>query len=285
MSVHLDGSPCKVRCPFCYLGARRDSELLSISRRPSDRGEPQPAAQHPIAQLVAAVEQLDYEELAIAVSEPVDEAAVLSLSAAAKARGRLVAITTTLEISVDYPSLLAHVGRLNLSVDAWKIEGDAAQMLAAVEHAARTARSTNPALEIIAIATLATPSFAELLVDGGLLVALNESQYLDGVALSALKPPPPFCDRAFWLRTMSTLRPLLDRALDKRLFLDCYVAARLLGLGGCPGRADLSPTANGRIAFRSCVYAQTPDLEVATAKDVPAAYVAPTECPFDTRLA
>ena len=51
----------------------------------------------------------------------------------------------------------------------------------------------------------------------------------------------------------------------RRLFLDCYVAARILGLGGCPARADLSPAAPAAAAFRSCVYQPAPDFVAADA--------------------
>jgi hypothetical protein len=119
---------------------------------------------------------------------------------------------------------------------------------------------------------------------GGLLERLVDDPVLDGVALSALKPPPPFCDRAFWLEALGRLSPLLDRALDRRLFLDCYVAARLLRIGGCPARPDLTPTTNG-LEFRSCVYSTAPDATVARVGDLALDdFVAPAACPFDTRL-
>jgi hypothetical protein len=236
---------------------------------------------HPIAEMEARALSLSYTELAIAVSEPVDEAAVRRLADAARRVGRPVAITTTIEVAEAHPALFDGLQRLNLSVDPWKIAGDAAAVLASVEAAARAAKQT-AGLEVIALATLSTPTFATLLVEGELLAAMVDSPVLDGVALSALKPPPPFCDRAFWLRTLAQLGPLLDRTLDRRLFLDCYVAARLLKVGPCPGRADLSPSARG-VAFRSCVYAATPDLELEAGQSLPP-YLAPEVCPFDTRL-
>jgi len=102
---------------------------------------------------------------------------------------------------------------------------------------------------------------------------------VDRVALNALKPPPPWCDRAFWLRTCARIAPLLAEHLDRRLFLDCYVAARILQLGGCPARPDVSP---GR-EFRSCVYQAAPDFRFATVGELAerlANFTAPAVCPF-----
>lgn len=283
LSIHLDGNPCAVACPFCYLGARETpgAGLTSLRRAPRAT-----RAAHPVDELEAAIARLEFAELAIAVSEPVDEAAVARLVDAGRRRSRPATITTTLEIARRHPALLRGVQRLNLSVDGWKIEGSAMDILAAVRDTACVAHASQPGLEVIALATLASPGFASLLVDEGLLASLVDLPELAGVALSALKPPPPFCDRGFWLRTLAVLRPLLDRALDRRLFLDCYVAARLLALGPCPGRADLSPDPRGGLAFRSCVYSARADLTVpetdALARAEP--YVAPSTCPFDTRL-
>jgi hypothetical protein len=143
------------------------------------------------------------------------------------------------------------------------------------------------------IVSLTTPEFAARLTDG-LLAELVDAPDVDKVALNALKPPPPWCDRAFWLQALARLRPLLERALDRRLFLDCYVAARILRLGGCPARADLSPapapapalasspTGSG-VAFRACVYQPAPDF-VAADTDALAArlrgFTPPPVCPF-----
>lgn len=282
LSVHLDGAPCAVGCPFCYLGAREadgrnGSQRLTRLRHPRAANDT-----HPAPELLRAVEQLDYAELAIALSEPTGphRETVASLIDAARRRGLPTALTTTADVVLADASQLAGAARLNLSVDPWKMRGDVVE---AVRVASRAAKAHVP--EVIAIATLSTPAFAEQLLNGTLhqLVDLPE---LDGVALNALKPPPPFCDRAFWLDALSRLRPLLDRALDKRLHLDCYVAARLLGLGGCPGRADVTPAggSTAKLAFRSCVYASRPDVE-ATADELAARpYAAPAVCPFDTRL-
>ncbi len=238
-------------------------------------------------ELERAVRRLPFAELAIAVSDPVRHAEVGRLVAAANRRSTPVALTTTHEIVDAHPALFEGVQRVNLSVDSWKLGSDPARLVAALVRASGTLKQARPAIEIIAIATLSTPAFAHALVEEGLLATLVDQPTLDGVALNALKPPPPFCDRGFWLRTLARLRPLLDRALDLRLFLDCYVAARLLGIGGCPARPDLSPSGDGRLAFRACVYAPRPDATIATADEldeVVADFIAPEACPFDTRL-
>ncbi len=282
LSVHLEGAPCAVGCPFCYLAAR---EPEAAPRRLPVLRE---TASNPVLELERAIERLPCEELAIAVSEPVPRSDVRRLVDAARRRGLPIAITTTREIADADPQLLEGVARLNLSVDPWKLAGaDMAQLVAEVARVSANLKAAHPSIEVIAIATLSTPRFAQALVEDGVLAALVDEPSLDGVALNALKPPPPFCDRAFWLSTLGRLRPLLDRALDRRLFLDCYVAARLLGIGGCPGRPDLSPANGGRIAFRSCVYAPSADVVVDRTDELAphvAGFVAPAVCPFDTRL-
>lgn len=268
LSVHLDGTPCSVACSFCYLGARRTTGGLGRQQMPQ------------VDPLEAAVARLDYTELAVALSTPaLEQGAVGRLVTLAAARGKPTAITTTPQIVLEEPSRLRGAARLNLSVDPWKLP---AELLDTVRAAAQAARAYVG--EVVAITTLSTPGFAALLVDG-LLAELLALPVLDGVALNALKPPPPFCDRAFWLRALAKLAPLLDSQLERRLHLDCYVAARLLELGGCPGRADVTPAAGG-LAFRSCVYAPEADrVESAEALErSTAGFVAPAVCPFDTRL-
>ena len=121
---------------------------------------------------------------------------------------------------------------------------------------------------------------------------------VDRVALNALKPPPPFCDRRFWLQALQRLGPLLREHLDRRLFLDCYVAARILGLGGCPARPDLSPASTteytqiGRkpaaspgaaAEFRSCVYQPAADFVIDRSDELSArlqSFTPPAVCPF-----
>ncbi|MEO9196924.1 MAG: hypothetical protein ABI445_24970 [Polyangia bacterium] len=267
LSVHLDGAPCSVACSFCYLGAREHDGLVRDLRRRPD-------------ELALAVQHLDYDELAVALSDPaLEQDAVTKLVAIAAARNKPTAITTTPQIVLEDPSCLRGATRLNLSVDPWKLPVD---LLDTVRAAAEAARAH--VRQVVAVATLSTPGFSAQLVDG-LLQQLLELPALDGVALNALKPPPPFCDRDFWLRTLAKLAPLLDSQLERRLHLDCYVAARLLKLGGCPGRADVTPAAGG-LAFRSCVYAPAADRveSVAELERSTEGFVAPVVCPFDTRI-
>lgn len=263
LSIHLDGGRCRVGCSFCYLGAR------------AERGAP-----FPTETVVEALGALAYDELAVALSEPVAPAAprLRALVAAARAP---VTVTTTPQIARQAPELLDGVARLNLSIDSHKgvVEPHAIAALAS------SLKSQRPSLEIVLIATLDTPAFAARLVDGGLLQALVDLPPVDKVALNAVKPPPDWCDRTFWMRALARLDALLARALDTRLYLDCYVAARLLGIGGCPARADLSP-ADGGVAFRSCVYQPSPDFVAADALTLAARtrdFAAPAACPFAIR--
>lgn len=265
LSIHLDGGPCPVGCNFCYLGAR-----------PKDPSGERPD-QLPLPLVAEALATLAYDELAIAVSEPLEAAAprLRALVAAARAP---VSVTTTPQLARRAPELLDGVARLNLSIDSYKGVVEPAR----VEALAASLRAAHPALEIVLLATLDTPAFAARLVDEGLLAALVDLPSVDKVSLSALKPPPPWCDRAFWMRALHRLEPLLARALETRLFLDCYVAARLLHLGACPARADLSP-ATGGVAFRSCVYQPAPDFVAADALTLASrlrGFTAPAACPF-----
>jgi hypothetical protein len=170
---------------------------------------------------------------------------------------------------------------VNLSVDPAKGRVHASRVV----EVTRALKAEAPTLEIVLIVSLSTPEFAACLCDG-LLEELVDLPVVDRVALNALKPPPPWCDRAFWLAALSRLRPLLERALDRRLFLDCYVAARLLGLGGCPGRADVT-TSRGGVELRSCVYQAAPDFVTGDADQLvrrTSGLLPPEVCPFDTRL-
>jgi hypothetical protein len=267
LSLHLDGAPCRVGCAFCYLGARR-----------ADANGP---AAPDLALLIDALARLRYDEVAVAVSEPLAPALPLVTAIVAAARAP-VAITTTLQLARQAPALFdGGVARANLSVDPAKGAVDVARIAAT----AQALKARQPQLEIVLITSLTTPEFAAQLVDEGLLAALVDAPSVDKVALNALKPPPDWCDRAFWLRTLAKLQPLLARALDSRLFLDCWVAARLLGLGGCPARADLSPTTGG-VAFRGCVYSAAPDFVAGDAATLAARlerFIAPAVCPFPIR--
>jgi hypothetical protein len=257
-----------VGCEFCYLGGRSDGEAAPLH----DRG--------PLLDEVLA--RLRWDEVAVAVSEPVAPArpALEAIVRVAARLGRPVTVTTTMAVAASEPSLLAGVSRVSLSVDPRK--GPVAP--ARIDSLARLLHRRGVA-DVVLIATLTTPEFAARLVEGGLLAAFVDLASVDKVALNALKPPPDWCDRAFWLRTLAALEPLLARALDSRLFLDCYVAARILGLGGCPARPDLSP-ATGGLAFRACVYQPAPDFVAASAEELATrleGFRAPAECPFPIR--
>ena len=267
LSIHLDGQPCRVGCEFCYLGARDGDAGGTLD----------------LALIEDLLGRLAYAEVAVAVSEPAD-AALAPLAVivrAAGARGRPVSITTTAQALAASPAIADGVSRVNLSVDPRK-------GLTSPARIARVAASVRaPGREIVLIVSLVTPAFAAALVDGGLLGALVELPAVDRVALSALKPPPPWCDRGFWLRTAARLAPLLAKHLDRRLFLDCWVAARLLRLGDCPARPDISPGPGGRAAFRSCVYQPAPDFLFSDGADLAARLVdfrAPSACPFPFRM-
>jgi hypothetical protein len=263
LSIHLDGAPCHVACAWCYLGARQPAT-----------GVPDPA------RLREALAYLDFSEVAIAVSTGAREerARVAELVAAARALGRPVALTTTPQIARRERGLCDGVARLSLSIDPDKGVVEPAPIAAL----AGQLRAAHPELEIVLIVSLVSPAFAAELIDGGGLAALVDLPSVQRVALNALKPPPPWCDRTFWLRALARLEPLLARALDRRLFLDCWVAARLLALGDCPARADLTPAADG-VAFRSCVYAPAPDFVVADGATLARrlrSFAAPARCPF-----
>lgn len=270
LSIHLDGSPCKVGCAWCYLGAR---EAGTEKRREKFR----------LPVLAEALGRLQYQEVAVALSEPLAEAGAELRQIVAAARG-LVTVTTTPQLArrARGTGLLAGVGRLNLSIDSWKGVVEPA----AVERLAGELKAAWPALEVVLIATLDSPEFAARLIDGGLLEALVGVAAVDKVALNALKPPPAWCDRKWWMGALGRLEGLLERELEKRLFLDCYVAARLVGLGGCPGRADLSPAAGGGVAFRGCVYQKSAEAVVAGAAELAAVvetWSPPAACPFEIR--
>ena len=261
LSIHLDGVRCRVGCEFCYLGDRTDAD-----GRPLDD-----------KMLARALARLDYDEIAVAISEPAARwlPSLRAIVRAASARGKPVAITTTAAVLMAERGVVDGVARVSLSVDPRK-GPIAPRWLDAVAAAVRA-----PGREVVLVATLVNPAFARALVDGG-LAALVELPHVDKVALHGLKPPPDWCDSAFWLAAFATLAPLLERHLDRRLFLDCYVAARILGLGGCPARPDNAP---GN-AFRSCVYQPTADFVFSDEIDLGERlerFVAPPVCPFPIR--
>jgi hypothetical protein len=183
-----------------------------------------------------------------------------------------VAITTTADVVSSDPWVIDGVSRLTISVDPAKGEVDASRIDALARAIAR------PGLEIVTLVSLATPSFCSRLADG-LLAEIVACPSVDAIALNGLKPPPPWCDRAFWLAFLAKIRPLLDAQLGRRLHLDCYVSARILGLSDCPAKPDV---AAGR-EFRACVYQARADFVFEDADDLArrvADYRAPAECPF-----
>ena len=269
LSIHLDGRVCRVGCEFCYLGQRTDD---ATSGAALDLGL-----------VERALERLHYDEVAVAVSEPVGQVRpVLDVIRRAAGR-RKVSVTTTLQIARTR-GLLDDIDRVNLSVDPRK----GRISTRTISRVAATLRDGGT--EVVLIVSLTTPEFAARLIDGGLLAELVDLPSVDKVALNALKPPPQWCGREFWLRSLARLAPLLERSLDRRLFLDCWVAARLLNLGGCPARADLTPALSSTtignssgLAFRSCVYQPAADFVVSDADELAArldGFVAPATCPF-----
>lgn len=264
LSIHLDGAPCRVGCTWCYLGARE--------------GAPDARLRLPVVE--EALGALRYEEVAVALSEPLAEAlpALRRIVAAARAP---VTVTTTPQLARRAPKeALAGVRRINLSIDSVKgvVEAPAVRRVAEEVRAKASA-----GLEIVLIVTLDSPELAARLVEGGLLEELVALEAVDKVALNALKPPPAWCNRRWWLGALGRLRGLLERELEKRLFLDCYVAARIVGIGGCPGRADLSPAAAG-VGFRGCVYQPAAEQVVDSGEEL-ARWVdqweVPAQCPFE----
>lgn len=258
LSIHLEGGACRVGCEFCYLGARADAGPTRAD----------------LGLLEAAVGRLTFEELAVALSEPVTAAAPALERLKQAARGRPLQVTTTLPIAQAHPELFDGVARVSLSVDPRK---------GAVSPERIDAVARRLDAEVVLIVSLVTPAFAAELFEGGLLERLVDLPSVGKVALNALKPPPPWCDRAFFLRAFARIAPLLERALERRLFLDCWMAARLFGLGGCPGRADLSP-APGGLAFRACVYQPAPDVvvrDLGALATHAAGFVPPARCPWE----
>lgn len=274
LSVHFDGGRCHVRCPFCYLGEREGTAQSGL----------------PVELLCTSLQTLAYDELAIALSEPVTPVLgpLRRMIDVAVEKKRRVTLTTTIAAAIGLPpDAWRGVDRLNLSIDPLKGQFRAPVGQVVPEDVGEALRLLPSSVEKVLIVTLVSPEFADTLVQGLLahLLALPE---VHRVALSGLKPPPPFCSQDFWLRLLARLGPLLRDHLDKRLFLDCYVAARILQVGGCPARPDLSPTskedaARGALAFRSCVYQSQADFIASRAEDLDMYlqdFQVPARCPF-----
>lgn len=259
LGFHLDGRPCRVGCDFCYLGLRPVVRERSL--------DPALAA--------AIVAGAPARDVAVAISEPATRwrDGLEAIAAAAKARGLALAVTTTPEVVEKDPWVAEAATRLTLSVDPAKGVFPTAERIARV--AAGVAR---PGLEVVALPSLVSPEYCDVLA-GGLVAGLLDAPHVDAVALNGLKPPPPWCDTRFWMGFLARLRPLLDAHLGRRLHLDCYVSARMLGLSACPAKPDV---AAGR-EFRACVYQAKPDFVFADAADLAARtadYTPPATCPF-----
>jgi hypothetical protein len=257
LGFHLDGRPCRVGCEFCYLGARAPAAERTLDP-------------DVIAGVIAAASARD---VAVAVSEPARRwrPGLEAVVAAARARGLPVAVTTTAAVVAADPWILDGVDRLSISIDPAKDGVDLDALRRALDR-------VPGGVEVVGLVSLVDETFCDALA-GGLLARLVDEPRLAAVALNGLKPPPPWCHRRFWLRFLGRLRPILDRHLQRRLHLDCYVSARILGLGACPAKPDVAP---GR-EFRACVYQARADFIFADAADFARRtgdYVAPATCPF-----
>jgi len=224
-----------------------------------------------IEELIA---KLPYKEVAVSLSEPAEMWAngIRTVIRAARNRGKPVAVTTTLAVARNHTGMLSEATRVNLSIDPAKGPVN-------VRVVAAVAKDLNlPTREVSLIVTLASPPFCDQLA-AGMLQQFLELPTVDAVALNGIKPPPPWCDRNYWLGFLARIKPLVDQYLDRRLFSDCYVHARILGLGPCPARPDISPGAE----FRSCVYQKMPDFEFTAPEEIIARtenYLPPAVCPF-----
>src|SRR5689334_11986370 len=75
LSVHLDGARCRVECDFCYLGQRKQAGATT-SDSPDRLGD--------------LIGDIDFDELAVALSEPVApvRGALEKLIGVARRKGR-----------------------------------------------------------------------------------------------------------------------------------------------------------------------------------------------------
>ncbi len=263
LGFHVDGTPCRVACSYCYLGARPRAGERALS--------PGVAAE------VAAA--LPARDLAVSVSEPAPKwrPHVEALAKVAADRELSLAVTTTVDVATDHPWVAELADRLSLSIDPEK--GARSVDMKAIARVAAFAEAEGA--EVVAIASLVTPEFSAALQDG-LLAELLAIDALSTVALNGLKPPPPWCDANHWRRFCANVAPLLDHHLGRRLVLDCYVAARIFRLGECPGKTDV---AAGR-EFRSCVYQREPDFVFEGAAELAdrlRGWRVPARCPFPIR--
>ena len=224
--------------------------------------------------MTGALGTLPYDEVAVAVSDAADGAALRGPRGGGAGAGG----------GHDHPAAgraaraFGGVARLNLSIDSYKGAAEPAR----IDALAGTLKAAHPALEIVLLATLDTPAFATRLVDEGLLAALVALPSVDKVALNALKPPPPWCDRAFgcarwpaWSRSWParSTRACSSTATSPRAF--CTSAAARPA-PTCRRRRAASPSA-------ACVYQPSPDFVAADATSLAArldGFRAPAACPF-----
>jgi hypothetical protein len=224
--------------------------------------------------LEQAVATLPCREVAVAVSEPVHGVpdTLKAVIRAATVRGLPVAVTTTAAVAERERGLFADADRVNLSIDPAKGPVSARPLLKLASDLTTSRR------EVAFIVSLATPEFVSEL-GAGLLATLLSGDAPARIQLNGIKPPPDWCNKAFILGFYGQIKDLLDRHLDRRLYIDCYVHARVMGLGPCPARPDISPGNE----FRACVYQGPADFVFTDAADLAARtrdYVAPGVCPW-----
>jgi len=263
LSIHLDGERCRIGCTYCYLGNRPKPSL----------GIGKPATLDP-KMLAEAVATLPAREVAVAISEPVHGVpdALKAVVRAANARGLPVAVTTTVAVAEKERGLFGDVDRVNLSIDPAKGPVSVRPLIKLAQDLTTSRR------EVAFIVTLSNLAFANELA-GGLLASMLAGTAPARIQLNGIKPPPDWCNKAYLLGFYGKIQHLIDEHLDRRLYMDCYVHARIFGLGPCPARPDISPANE----FRACVYQGPADFTFTTAADLAAKtadYVAPAVCPW-----
>ena len=274
LSIHLDGARLRVGCNFCYLGARRATA-------------PAGGAQAPTLRLPLVAEALGAAALRragrgrLASRWTRRRRGSRALVAAARAP---VAVTTTPQLarrarrravrrrgaaSTCRSTRDKGVGRAGARSRRWR----------------RRCKPRHPGLEVVLIATLDTPRIRDAASSTtGSWRRWSTLPAVDKVALNALKPPPPWCDRALLDARAGAAAAAARRARStQRLFLDCYVAARLLAARRLPG-ARRPVAGGGRRRLSLCVYQPAADFVAGRcARSTPARFAPPVECPFPIR--
>src|SRR5262249_25670420 len=193
LGLHLEGRPCRVGCSFCYLGARP----AASPGDENDEMDPDVAA--------AVVAAAPATGVAVALSEPASRwrASLDAVKAAAARRGIPVASTTTPAAVARDLWILDGCRTLNLSIDPAKAPGKGSVDVASLRRVLR--RAFLPAgLEVVGLVSLVSREFADRLARG-LLAELVAEPAFAFIGLNGLKPPPPWCDRAFWLRFLARI--------------------------------------------------------------------------------